>query len=422
MIKKSEPDHLAIDGGPKTRTDELPTRFLFGQAEKQAVMALFDQAIEQGSEALGYGGPQEQAYCETMSEMLGGGVADGVNSGTNALWVALRVLELEPFSEVIVPAVTDTGGVMPVPLCNCIPVPADCEPDSYNIGPEQIAARLTDRTAAIIVAHIAGIPADMDPIMALARDRGLPVIEDCAQAHGAVYKGRPAGSIGDLAIFSTMYGKHHATAGQGGLVFSRDPQKYAKIRHHVDRGKPYGMPEDWTGENLVAGLNCNMDELHAAIGLVQLKKLPDCVRKRRKLATAMEEGCQSLRTVRMIGDPPDCEASYWFQSFRLDLEALDVSRDRFVEALVAEGITIASGTYFVVPTRMAWHKNHAVFGTSRLPWSGRDADAGPPDYDLPNIEATDARSFKIFVHEDWTPREVEDTLAALAKLERAFLR
>jgi len=386
------------------------------------VMALFDQAIEQGSDVLGYGGPQEQAYCQAFAESLGGGFADGVNSGTNAVFVALRALELEPFTEVIVPAVSDPGGVMPVVFCNCIPVPADSAPGSYNSGAEQIAARITERTGAIVLAHIAGIPADMDPIMELARARGLPVIEDCAQAHGATYKGKPVGSIGDVAAFSTMFGKHHATAGQGGVVFTRSEELYWKVRRNADRGKPIGIEGDVSGGNVVAGLNCNMDELHAAIGLVQLGKLPATVRKRRELAARLAEGCRSLRCVRMEADPPGCEASFWFLFFRLDLETLRVGRDAFVEALLAEGITGAGRSYLVVPTRMAWHGNHAVFGTSRLPWCGADGSAGPQEYELPNIEAVDARSFTLHIHEDWIVRDVDDTLAALAKLERAYLR
>ena len=177
--------------------------------------------------------------------MLGGGFADGVNSGTSAVYVALRALDPPAFGEVIVPPSTDAGGVMPVPLTNCIPVPADSAPGSFNTDAVRIEARLSERTSGIIVAHIGGIPADLDPILELARARDLPVIEDCAQAHGARYKGRPVGSLGDLAAFSTMFGKHHA-----------------------------------------------------AIGRVQLAKLPRMLARRRRVAAVLEDGC---RAVRLIG-------------------------------------------------------------------------------------------------------------------------
>ena len=206
-------EELAIKGGPRVRKEPMPPRHLFGEEEKRAVIALFDKSIETG-EAFSYNGPEEEAYCRQFAAFLGGGHADAVNSGTSAVYVALRALDIEPFTEVIVPSVSDMGGVMPVPLMNCIPVPADCAPGTYNMGPEQVEKAITERTSAIVVAHIAGTPADMGPIMEIARSRGVKVVEDCAQAHGARYNGEYVGTFGDIAAFSTMSGKHHATAAQ----------------------------------------------------------------------------------------------------------------------------------------------------------------------------------------------------------------
>ena len=111
---------------------------------------------------------------------------------------------------------------MPVPLLGCIPVPADADPRSYNTCAEAIARALTPRTRAVIVAHIGGDPVDMAPVLDLVRAHGLLLIEDCAQAHGALYRGRPVGTFGDLAVFSTMSGKHHCTGAQGGVVKGLD--------------------------------------------------------------------------------------------------------------------------------------------------------------------------------------------------------
>jgi len=407
----------AIEGGPRVRTAPWPVRHHMGEEEKRAVLALFDRAGEEGAGALGYNGPQEEAYCAEFAALQGGGFADGVNSGTNAVWVALRALEIAPGSEVIVPPVTDPGGVMPVALNLCVPVPADAAPGSYNAGPEQIAERITDRTRAILVAHIAGIPADVDAIMAVARARGIPVIEDCAQAHGATYKGRPVGTFGEVAVFSTMFGKQHSTGGQGGVVFTRDEALYWRVRRSADRGKPFGLG---AGSNVVAGLNCNMDELHAAIGRVQLRKLPAMIRRRRELARMLDEGCaERLGAVRMLGDPPGCEGSYWFVFFRLDLAAVRVDVAAFAEALGAEGIP-ASPSYAAVPVRQDWYRDRAVFGNSGLPWTsplyGGDRDR---EYPLPNIEATLACHFHVTFHEGCSEREVDDFLAAAAKLEAA---
>ena len=412
---------LAVDGGPKVREDPFPPRRLFGEEEKQAVVSLFDAAMERGHQVLGYNGPQEEGYCKEFAEFQGGGFADAVNSGTSAVYVALRALEIEPFTEVIVPAISDPGGVMPVALCNCIPVPADCAADSYNIGAEQVEARITEHTSAIIVAHIGGLPADMGPIMDVAHGRGIPVIEDCAQSLGASCEGRPVGTIGTVGAFSTMFGKHLASGGQGGVVYTRDEDLHWRIRRYADRGKPFGM--DSPEGNVVAALNCNTDELHAAIARAQLKKLPAMIDRRRRLAESVATGCrESLRSVRVVTDPPDCRAVYGFLLFRLRADELRVDKNTFASAVAAEGIPV-SPSYWYVPTRMPWCRRRRVFGTSGLPWSsplyGGDADR---QFDLPNAEATDGRHFRMDIHEDWTQREVDDILAALSKVENACLK
>jgi dTDP-4-amino-4,6-dideoxygalactose transaminase len=421
------PAQLAINGGPRACAGPWPSRRLFGEEEKQAAVALFDRSIASG-EPFGYHGEEETRYAEEFAAFMGGGYADGVNSGTNALYVALRALDLEPFTEVIVPPVTDMGGVMPVPLNNLIPVFADAAPGQFNAGPEQIEARLTERTSAIIVAHLAGLPCDMDPIMGLARSRGLPVIEDCAQTHGALYKGRMAGTFGDVSAFSTMFGKHHASGGQGGLVFTRREDLYWAARRAADRGKPLdpqnaaasrGMPG-----NVAAALNCNMDDLHAAIGRVQLRKLPAAIARRRETARALAEGCRRrLRAVRVLESLPGCEGSYWFLFLRLDARRLTADKAQFVAALHAEGLTPAGAHYAFFPSRQPWYRNRAVFGRSGYPWTC-PLYRGNPDatYELPNAEASEAAHFRLMIHERWGEREVEMALAAMAKVEAAYAR
>ena len=157
---------LAIDGGPAVREVPFPSRDLFGAEEKQAVIDLFNESIESG-EAFGYNGPEEQAYCEAFADFMGGGCADAVNSGTSAVYVALRALDIEPLSEVIVSPITDPGGQMPVALAGHVPVVADSAPGTYNTGPEQIEACITPRTSAICVGHILGEPLDMEGITAV---------------------------------------------------------------------------------------------------------------------------------------------------------------------------------------------------------------------------------------------------------------
>jgi dTDP-4-amino-4,6-dideoxygalactose transaminase len=419
-MKKTTPK-LAIDGGPKTFTTPPPPRGLLTNAEKKAVMALFDEAIAAGR-AIGYAGPQEDGYCREFARSMGGGYADAVNSGTTALYVALRALEPPPFSEVIVPPITDPGGVMPVALCNCIPIVADSAPGTYNVGADQIAARITPRTSAIIVAHIVGEPADLAPILALARAKRIPVIEDVAQAHLAVYRGKPCGAHGTLGTFSTMFGKHHCTGGQGGVVFTKSRDLYIKVRHYADRGKPYGLT-GWQPGNVVASLNFNLDEIGACIGRVQLRRLPSMVRRRRALVAAIRRGTARLKAVHPVEPVRGAEPSWWFLRVRLDLSRLAVGKDRFCEALKAEGPIAVTPSYRHIPLEAPWFKERRVFGNSGLPWTAPQYK-GDPDrkYETPNAIAAVESCINLDIHESMRPADGVRIARALAKVEAAYLK
>jgi len=417
--REEEPmTRLAIDGGGKVRTGPLPPRRLFGEEEKAAVAALFDSAIESG-QAFGYNGPEEQAYEKEFADLMGGGYADLVSSGTSAIFVALGVLELEPLSEVVVPPITDPGGIMPVPMLNCVPIISDAHPGSYNMGPEQIEAVLSERTRAIVVAHIAGEPADMDPIMEIARARDLPVIEDCAQAHGATYKGRLVGTIGDLAAFSTMSGKHHATGAQGGVVFARDEEVFWKAKRFSDRGKPFNTA---FSSNVRMGLNLNGSDLAATIGRVQLRKLPDIVARRQAFVRMLEERMAGLRSVGLGWVPPGAESSYWFLRVHIDCDVLTVDKADFTAALAAEGIP-CSASYRAMPSEAKWFTERNTYGTSGYPWTAPEYTGDRhPTFPCPNcVEAVETH-FSIPVHENYGEREAEDFAAALRKVEEAYSR
>ncbi len=410
MTKSDE--KLAISGGSAVRSKPFPPRRLFGAEEKAAAVEVFDESIATG-EAFGYGGKREQAYEKEFAEHLGGGLAKAVNSGTSAVLAAIAALELEPGSEVVCPPITDPGGIMPIVMMNCIPVLADTNESSFNAGPEQVAAAITERTRAIVVAPILGEPLDMEPIMKLAREKGLPVVEDAAQAHGAVYHSRPVGTHGDIAAFSTMFGKHYASGGQGGIFFTRNEDLFWKARRFMDRGKPFGTDEP---NNVRLGLNLNTDELSAAIGSVQLKKLPWIVERRQAVAAAVAEGIKSLQSVTLGKIVPDAQSSYWFMRLTVDTDKLTVDKDAFAEAVGAEGIP-SSASYRHIPAEHVWFRRQNTFGSSGYPWT---TPAGPVE--LPNCEAVAARNFLIHLHENWTDQEIADTVAALAKVEKAFLK
>ena len=404
-----------VHGGPRARRFPWPRRRHFDKRERDAVMRLMNREISRGG-AIVYGGPEEKAYCQAFADYLGGGFAKAVNSGTNAVYVALRALDLEPGSEVIVPPITDQGGCMPVAMMNCIPIPADSDPGSINTSAEQIAKVITNRTSAILIAHITGHPLDMDPIIELAAKHGIPVIEDCAQAHGALYKGRMIGTLTEISAFSTMFGKHHSTGAQGGVVFTRDTMLFARTRLIADRGKPAGVVCP-TG-NAVASLNFNQDEISMAIGRVQLEKLRTNIETRRAFVAIVEQGLKSVEGLSLVTAPKDSSGAYWFLLLRLDFSKLRCTSLEFANALDAEGIGGAQCGYPFFPTDHPWYRNAIVYGASGLPWS--IVQQKPQHFELPNAHEANRMMVRVDVHEQLGPKEARDLTTAIAKVARFF--
>jgi dTDP-4-amino-4,6-dideoxygalactose transaminase len=412
----------AIHGGPTTRRWPWPRRRHIGAEERAAAMRVFDREIREGNAVI-YNGPEQKAYQEAFTRYLGGdGYATAVNSGTNAIYIALRALELPPGSEVIVSAVTNTGCTMPVAIHNCIPVPADAAPGLLNTSVDEIRNVLSPRTAAILVAHIAGRPVDMDPILALAEERGIPVVEDCAQALGAVYKGRMVGTLGTVAAFSTMFLKQHCTGGQGGVVFTKSTLLNARIRQLADRGKPFGALGD--PENLVASLNFNQDEIGMAIGRAQLAKMPANVERRRAFVAAVIAGMAKVDGVRVVTPQDGVLDSPCFLQFHLDPAQIDCDAKAFAHALEREGIGNVMAGYPFTPTAQPWHDDGVVYGRSGMPWSlsGDPERARPRAFELPNAKANNRTLVRVDVHEFLGANEARDLTQALAKLARHFRR
>ena len=409
---------LALHGGSPVREAPLPARGHIGSEEKEAVNAYMDKVIATGT--LGaYQGAEEEAYCAAFAAYLGGGYADAVSSGSAAIYVALLALELEAFSEVIIGPFTDPGGMMPIPLQNMIPMIADSAPDSYNTGPEQIEALISPRTRAIIVPHIAGEPADIEGIMEVAGRHGIPVIEDCAQAHGARFRGQLAGSFGDLSAFSTMSGKHHSSGAQGGMVFTRDEALYQSVRRMADRGKPHFLPEGAT--NMQATLNFNQTDLAAVVGLIQLRKLPEMVERRRAIVGQLIEGTADLGMISMRRTAREVESSYWVLPVAFYPERAACDKETFCESLRAEGLPVTDDYRYGMPHRQAWYTERRVFGSSGYPWASPLYEGDPNrEFPCPNAQAMLKSHFTMSLHENWSTREIDDVVAIFQKVAAAY--
>ncbi len=416
---------LAINGGTPVRSNPFPPRGHFTNEEKAACDAVMDKAIAAGV-APGYGGEEEKAFCEEFSALMGGGYADAVSSGTAAVFVALAALELEPYSEVIIGPITDPGGIMPIVMCNCIPIVADSEEGSFNVSLESIKKLYTERTRAIIVPHIAGDAADIENICAFAKEKGLKVIEDCAQAHGTKLNGKRIGTFGDIGAFSLMFGKHICTGGQGGIVFTKDEDLYWKIKRHSDRGKPFGMPED-KPTCCLAALNFNLDEMHCAIGRVQIKKTDDIAAKRRVVVAKIREAFKDIPEASIYEGRPGAESSHWFIRIMLDLSAFDCDKLTLAAAIQQEGIWWSLNPDYgrALTIDHDWYRERNVFGKSQYPWAAPEYKGDKNkvfnlEDDLKNAAAAVANTLVLSISESWDDEAINDLAAMFKKVFDAY--
>jgi hypothetical protein len=285
---------------------------------------------------------------------------------------------------------------------------------SQNLTAETVRAALSPRTKAVIAVHLAGWPCDMDPIMALARERRLRVIEDCAQAHGASYKGRPVGSIGDAGAFSFCQDKIISTGGEGGMLVTNDPTVWDKVWSYKDHGKSYSAIYDdpapksglfnWVHESF--GTNGRMTEPQAAIGRVQLRKLGQWQRSRRRNAAALTEAFSRISALRVTVPPADTGHAYYKYYVFVRPERLGAgwTRDRIVEAVNAEGVPCSVGSC------------SEIYLEKAFPESMRPANP------LEAARALGETSLSFLVHPTLTEADMQDTARAVAKVMRIAAR
>ncbi|MGE0444231.1 MAG: DegT/DnrJ/EryC1/StrS family aminotransferase [Vicinamibacterales bacterium] len=330
---------LALLGGTPVRDRRFPAHNPIGREERDAAIAV----IEDGelSRFLGswhpdfFGGARVQAFEAEWAAFAGAGFAVSVNSNTSGLLAAVAAAGAGPGDEVILPPYTMSATAAAVVANNAVPVFADINATSYCLDAAAIEARLTPRTRAIIVVHLFGHPADMDPILELAAQHGLTVIEDAAQAPGALYKGRPVGTLGHMTVFSLNYHKHIHT-GEGGVVTTNDERLATRLRLVRNHGEAVVEEMGVTEIAHTFGFNLRLTELQAAIGSAQLRKLPALLAARVRNATFLSERIGALPGIHAPVVAEGCTHAYYVQPFWFDEEVVGVPRDRFVEAVSAE--------------------------------------------------------------------------------------
>lgn len=329
---------LAIEGGEKAVTGSVAMERRWGEPELKQLEAMLQQ------DSLFYWqGPQTALLTERFREVCPLQYVQTCSSGTAALHIAVAAAGIGLGDEVITSPITDIGTVIGVIYQQAVPVFADLGVGTYNLDVADVERRITDRTKAIIAVHLAGNPCDLDALKALADRHKLILIEDCAQAWGARYRGRPIGSVGQLACFSLQNSKH-ITCGDGGVVASNDERFGPLLQKFGDKG---GDRQKWGGFDAFA-TNYRMSEPQAAVTAAQLTRLEAIVTQRARLGNLLTEKIAELPCVVPHQVHPEDRAVYWFYMFRLRLDALRCGRSEFVKALLAEGAPV-SGGYIKVP-------------------------------------------------------------------------
>jgi perosamine synthetase len=363
-------DTLAIFGGKKTVTKPFTKYRSIGNEEIEAVK----KVLESGnlSEYIGawgknfYGGPKVLEFEKAAAEYFNVKHAVTVNSWTSGLVAAVGSIGIEPGDEVIVTPWTMTATAAAILHCNAIPVFADIDPDTYNLNASSIEKSISPYTRAIIVADIFGQSADMNEIMQLANKYNLKVVSDTAQAIGALYGNKYAGTLADVGGFSLNYHKHIHT-GEGGILVTNNDQIAERLQLIRNHGE--AVVEDKGVENIanMVGHNFRLGEIECAIGIEQLKKLPDIISQRQHLAEMMTNGLKGLKGLTTPKIGANRTHVYYVYAMQLDIELLKTTREKISKALNAEGVPVVSKyqNIHLFPV----YQRKIAFGSKGFPWT-----------------------------------------------------
>ncbi|MEM3566581.1 MAG: DegT/DnrJ/EryC1/StrS family aminotransferase [Candidatus Bathyarchaeia archaeon] len=323
-----------------------------GEEEIKAVIKVLKSGIL--THALG-AGPMVKQFEEEFAKFVEAKHAIAVNSGTAALHMAVVGTGVKRGDEVILPSFTFVATAETVVMAGAKPVFVDIDPETYNISPEAVEKTLTNRTRAVIAVDLYGSPADLKPLREMADKHGLKVIEDAAQAHGATYKGKPVGAYADIACWS-FYASKNMTTGEGGMITTNDDE----IAETLRLVRSHGEKEKY--KSILLGHNYRMPEIEAAIGIAQLKKLPNFLAKRRENAERLTAKLCGVKNLQLPCEPKGCRNSWYLYTVRIK-DADRAKRDTVVEKLRKEGI--GAEVYYPWPIHLMPY--YRKFGKRRLP-------------------------------------------------------
>ncbi len=363
-------EKLAINGGPKTINKNFNSYNSIGEEERSAV----DEVMRSGilSQFLGvwhkdfYGGPKVQEFEKMAAEYFGVKHAISVNSWTSGLTAAVGALDIEPGDEIIVSPWTMTASATAILHWNAIPVFADIEQETFNLDPASVESNISSKTKAIMAIDIFGHSSDMDNLRKIADKYNLKIISDTAQAPGAFYKGKLAGTMGDIGGYSLNYHKHIHT-GEGGIVVTNDDSLAERVQLIRNHGEVVVEGKGVSKINNIVGSNFRMGEIESAIGIEQLKKLKGFAKSREKMANRLSEGLSSLVGLRTPIVKNNCSHVYYIYPLVLDVHKLGCSKFKIADALRAEGVEVATAYQNIHLIPM--YQNKIAYGSNGFPWT-----------------------------------------------------
>ncbi len=400
---------LAMHGGPKAKRAPFPKGKRHGDLEKKYLNEVIDSDM-----LFFYMGTKVRALEQRFAEMYGMKHCIACSSGTAAVHMAVAALQMPVGREVITSAITDMGSLTGILYQGLVPVFSDVDPDTLNMTPAAVRRKLTLKTGAIMIVHHAGLAADMDGFLALSRETGIPLIEDCAQSYCCRTKGRLAGTMGVINSFSLNHFKH-ITCGSGGMILTNDDA----LRYHASLflDKCYQRDEGIRDPFFLAP-NYQMTELQGAVALAQIEQAEQIVASRSRLGILLDSLLRAIPGVTPQKTPDGCRHGYFLYLFKLDLTRLRCTGQAFSEALAAEGIPnrprLITGGMPVYQYRL--FRNRSAFPGSEYPLAGRVYGPG----DCPVAEDAFDRWITTNIYEHYTETDIREMAHGIAKVARHF--
>lgn len=362
---------LALFGGPKVIKTPFMRYNPIGKEEVEAARRVVESGVL--SQFLGcwdpdfFGGSKVQEFERQCESYFGVKHAITVNSWTSGLIAAVGSIGIEPGDEIIVTPFTMCASATAILHWNAIPVFADIEPDTFCLDPKSVEANITPYTKAIMSVDIFGHSADVDALMKIAAKYNLKVISDTAQAPGAKYKDKYAGTLTDVGGYSLNYHKHIHT-GEGGILVTDDDEIADKLRLIRNHAEAVVGDKGYVNLSNMIGFNFRLGEIECAIGIEQLKKLDGLVQARQRSAERLAAGISTLPGLKLPSVRIDCTHAYYVFPMVLDVKALEVPRAKIVQALEAEGVTgLVSG--YVNVHMLPMYQNKIAYGSRGFPWA-----------------------------------------------------